>query len=153
MQDIGTNRRVTWRRRWGKQSGTWMIFCGPCVWRSIRDIQSRSCENAFDGRTANNRSGPGVNWEEKDLDRGIYLPRHHCPFEGCEWSGKDSGDQLKHIMSEHWTEDMQEAVRLLGVVERGRSVLSAECGYFDGVSGESAIGVYSTGPEKLEALL
>ena len=65
-----------------------------------------------------------VNWREKDLDRGIYLPRHHCPFEGCEWSGKDSGDQLKHIMSEHWTEDMQEAVRLLGAVEREAAVYS-----------------------------
>ena len=75
-------------------------------------------------RTANNRSGPGVKWEETDLDRGIYLPRHHCPFEGCEWSRKDSGDQLKHIMSEHRTEDMQEAVRLLGAVEREAAMYS-----------------------------
>ena len=88
-----------------------------------------------------------VNWKEKDLDRGIYLPRHHCPFEGCEWSGKDSGDQLKHIMSEHWTEDMQEAVRLLGAVEREAAVYSVLN------AGISMVCQENTGPEKLEALL
>ena len=54
---------------------------------------------------------------------------------------------MKHIMSEHWTEDMQEAVRLLGAVEREAAVYSVLN------AGISMVCQENTGPEKLEALL
>ena len=58
----------------------------------------------------------GGSWTEEELDRGVFLPRQHCLFEGFLWRGKAAEELLVHASEKHYTEDVEQAVGALGAV-------------------------------------
>ena len=58
----------------------------------------------------------GGQWTQEELDRGVLLPRQHCPFDGCVWRGEKVDELLAHVREDHYTRELQDAVASLGGV-------------------------------------
>ena len=58
----------------------------------------------------------GGHWTEEELDKGVFLPKQHCPFGECTWRGQAAEEILDHVAEAHYTREVEEAVRALGVV-------------------------------------
>ena len=44
------------------------------------------------------------------LDSGVCLPRKHCFWKGCHWTGSDNAARWAHVRSKHWSTVLAEAV-------------------------------------------
>ena len=58
----------------------------------------------------------GGHWTKEQLDKGVFLPKQHCPFESCSWRGQVADETLDHVAEAHYTPEVAEAVQALGAV-------------------------------------
>lgn len=72
-------------------------------------------------------SPAGVPWTVLYLDKGVYLPNHHCPFEGCAWAGECLEALLEHVEEKHNSQAMKQALAAMGPVSRGNAAMSVRC--------------------------
>ena len=56
----------------------------------------------------------GVEWKREELQRGVYLPRQHCPFRNCAWCGEGWKELMRHVRRRHWVEEVKHAVKQFG---------------------------------------
>ena len=52
----------------------------------------------------------GVRTTRKLLDSGVWLPKKHCFWQGCQWTGSNNAERWCHVRSKHWSKVLADAV-------------------------------------------
>ena len=48
--------------------------------------------------------------DDELLANGVVLPRKHCFWVGCGWTGETNDERAAHVKANHWSDRFQECV-------------------------------------------
>ena len=94
------------------RSSCFVLEESPHPWRKFEKAVWEVAQ-ALRSRPTVPLSPEGRQWSDEECAKGIAFPVKHCPFRGCEWTGEEDVELVKHIEVSHQSVALQTAARCL----------------------------------------